>query len=553
MPGKPSYEELEMKLKGLEEELLELKECQKRYRLMVDHANVGIVVIQGGKVLFANPRLISYSGYSLEELTSLNFDQLIYPEDRKDLVRRYQKLLNREVIPEDHEFRIIDGHGKIKWVGSRSVRIEWGDRPAVLGILVEISGYKRAEKALRESEEKLDAMLRSIGDHMSMMDKDLNIIWANETAREIFGDEIPGKKCYEVYHRRKEPCEPYPCITLQAFEDGKVHEHDTQVTGQDGKKIYFHCTANVALKDDEGKPTAVIEISRDITEQKRVEAALRESEGRFRTIFEDSPIGIDLVDKEGRPLYVNIALQDMLGYSEDELRSMAFTEYTHPDDVEDSLKLVRSLLDGKSDYLDMEKRYYRKDGKLIWAHTTVSAVRDADGDFQYFVAMVQETTERKRSEEALKEKDQELRQQARHLEEINTALKVLIQHRNEEREKLEESILMNLRKLVLPYMEKMDKDRIGAENRTYLSIIKSNLENLVSPFANRLSSKAMNLTPTEIQIADLVRHGQTSKEIASMLSVSPNAVMFHRKNIRKKLGLANKKANLRSYLQSLSI
>ncbi|MBW2118501.1 MAG: PAS domain S-box protein [Deltaproteobacteria bacterium] len=412
---------------------------------------------------------------------------------------------------------------------------------------------ERAVETLLESEEQLGAMLGSIGDHMSMMDKDLNIIWANETARKIFGNEIIGKKCYEVYHGRKEPCEPYPCLTLQAFEDGKVHEHDTQVIGQDGKEIYFHCTTNISLKNDEGNPTAVIEISRDITEQKQAEKALRESEGRFRTIFENSPIGIDIVDKEGRPLYVNIALQEMLGYSEDELRSMAFTEYTHPDDVEDSLKLVRSLLDGKSDYLDMEKRYYQKDGKLIWAHTTISAVRDADGEFQYFIAMVQETTERKRSEEALKEKDRELRQQARHLEEVNTALKVLIQHRNEEREKLEESILMNLRKLVLPYMEKMDKDRIGAENRTYLSIIKSNLENLVSPFANRLSSKAMNLTPTEIQIADLVKQGQTSKEIASMLSVSPNAVMFHRKNIRKKLGLANKKTNLRSHLQSLSI
>jgi len=132
-------------------------------------------------------------------------------------------------------------------------------------------------------------------------------------------------------------------------------------------------------------------------------------------------------------------------------------------------------------------------------------------------------------------------------------LKVLIQHQNEEKEKLKESILVNLRKLVLPYIEKLDKGQIDGENKTYLSIIKSNLENLVSPFSNRLSSKALDLTPTEIQVADLVKHGQTSKEIASMLNVSPNAVMFHRKNIRKKLGLANKKTNLRSHLQSLSI
>ena len=141
----------------------------------------------------------------------------------------------------------------------------------------EIEERMRAEEELRESEEKFDAMLWSIGDHMSMMDKDLNIIWANETAKKVFGNDIIGKKCFEAYHRRKEPCEPYPCITLKAFQDGEAHEHDTQVMGQDGRIIYFHCTANVALRDKEGKPTAVIEISRNTTESKQVEETLQKS------------------------------------------------------------------------------------------------------------------------------------------------------------------------------------------------------------------------------------------------------------------------------------
>ena len=141
----------------------------------------------------------------------------------------------------------------------------------------EIEDRKRAEEALRESEEKFDAMLRSIGDHMSMMDKDLNIIWANETAKKVFGNDIIGKKCFEAYHRRKEPCEPYPCITLKAFQDGGTHEHDTQVMGQHGRIIHFHCTANLALRDKEGKPTAVIEISTNTTESKQVEETLQKS------------------------------------------------------------------------------------------------------------------------------------------------------------------------------------------------------------------------------------------------------------------------------------
>jgi len=80
-----------------------------------------------------------------------------------------------------------------------------------------------------------------------------------------------------VYHQRKEPCEPYPCLTLKAFQDGKIHEHDTQVVDKDGKIIHFHRTANVALRDKEGKPTAVIEISRDITPRKQAEEKLKAS------------------------------------------------------------------------------------------------------------------------------------------------------------------------------------------------------------------------------------------------------------------------------------
>jgi len=112
-------------------------------------------------------------------------------------------------------------------------------------------------------------MLNSIGDHVSMLDEELNITWANETAKKIFGNDIIGKKCYEAYHRRTQPCEP--CLTLKTFRDGGIHEHDTRVIDKDGEEIYFHCIANVALKDKDGKPATAIEISRDITERKQAE------------------------------------------------------------------------------------------------------------------------------------------------------------------------------------------------------------------------------------------------------------------------------------------
>ncbi|GAH54404.1 unnamed protein product, partial [marine sediment metagenome] len=123
----------------------------------------------------------------------------------------------------------------------------------------EIAERKQVEDTLRESEGKMSAMLQSLGDHMSMMDKDMNILWANDVAKGLFGDDIIGKKCYEVYHGRNNPCEPSPCLTLKAFEDGQIHEHETQVKCLDGRTLDYACTATVALRDDEGNPTAVIE------------------------------------------------------------------------------------------------------------------------------------------------------------------------------------------------------------------------------------------------------------------------------------------------------
>lgn len=129
---------------------------------------------------------------------------------------------------------------------------------------------------------------------------------------------------------------------------------------------------------------------------------LRESEERFRTIFEMAPIGMDIVNSDGRPMQANLALQQMLGYTAAELRTMVYTDYTHPDDVEISQRLVREVAEGKREHFRLEKRYFNKDGSLVWGHVAVSAVRDPTGQPLYFIAMVEDVTERKRIEEALK-------------------------------------------------------------------------------------------------------------------------------------------------------
>ena len=136
----------------------------------------------------------------------------------------------------------------------------------------------------------------------------------------------------------------------------------------------------------------------------------------------------------------------------------------------------------------------------------------------------------------------------RQLEELNTALKVLLSKKDEDKKNLEENVLSNVKNLILPYLEKAKKNPLGEKQNIYLEIIESNLKEIISPFVNKLSSKYINLTPTEIKVADLVKHGKSTKEIADFMNLSARTIEAHRISIRKKLDLNNKKTNLRSYL-----
>ena len=152
---------------------------------------------------------------------------------------------------------------------------------------------------------------------------------------------------------------------------------------------------------------------------------------------------------------------------------------------------------------------------------------------------------------SLAEKERELRDQSIGLEESNVALKVLLKHREEDKSRLEESMLANVRTLILPYVAKLSEAPLEARETALVEIIRERLEEIISPFLHRLFSLETILTPQEIQVAAMVKEGKSTGEIADILSLSASAIDFHRKKIRKKLGLTGKGKNLRSYLMAL--
>lgn len=149
-------------------------------------------------------------------------------------------------------------------------------------------------------------------------------------------------------------------------------------------------------------------VVQDITAMEQARIALADSERKFRSLFEQAPVGINLVALDGKPFLVNFASERLLGYTREELCSTPYTHWTHPDDVAGSQQLAQQLHASGADHLAMEKRYVRKNGEIVWAHTTVSAVRNEQGEINYRIAIIQDISQRKLTEQTLNENRERL-------------------------------------------------------------------------------------------------------------------------------------------------
>jgi len=215
-------------------------------------------------------------------------------------------------------------------------------------------------------------------------------------------------------------------------------------------------------------------------------------------------------------------------------------------DAEDKIKAFRA---GGVDYIS--KPFHAEE--VLARVQTHLALRNMN------VQLLREIEVRKSTQEALQEAHDELEQrvaertaqldrETARLAEANIALKILLEKREEDKRELEETVLSNIDKLVLPYLDKLKKVCTDEPQKTFLGLIQGNLEEVTSSFSQVHNTYLANLTPAQIQIADLIKRGHTTKEIASLLNLSPATVACHRQEIRKRLSLQNRKINLHSAL-----
>jgi PAS domain S-box-containing protein len=387
-----------------EQELLQ--ESEERYRTLVEISPDPVIIHQQGKIFLLNPAALRLLGVSHnDEIIGKNVLDFIQPDFREEVRKNIQKDLDGEETP-SLELKMLRLDGTTILVEGKGVKTNIDGKPAIQVALKDITKSKRAEEELRESEGKLNAMLHSIPDLISMIDKDLTITWANEPAKRFFGNDIIGKKCYEAYHLRQAPCEPYPCLTLKAFLDGKTHQHETTVIDSQGENRFFECTATVALRDNSGKPVAVLETSRDITDKKKAESALCDSEEKYRTLIERANDVICII-QDGIIKMCNPRLPEFWGGSIEEIIGKPISEFIHPDALTEVVDHYNRRVAGEIPPSIYETILMRKDGSKSYVEVNAGIItyegKNAD------LVIVRDINERKNATQALYESEEKYR------------------------------------------------------------------------------------------------------------------------------------------------
>ncbi len=302
-----------------------------------------------------------------------------------------------------------------------------------------------------------------------------------------------------------------------------------------------------------------LELSNKHTQEK-----LRESEEISHAITDAATAAIILMDSNGKISFWNPAAERMFGYSKEEAIGKDLHGLLSPPKYHEQYLggFEQFKQTGRGPFVRniIELTAVRRDGTEFPIGLSLSAVK-IRGKW-HAIGIIRDITQRKQAEKALKEaydelekrvqeRTAELQEANRQLAEVNSALKVLLQKSNEARRELEEKVLANIEELVMPYLDELTLKLAGQPDELYIKIVKNNLKQITSSFSQNLAAKLRNLTPREIKVADLIKQGLSSKEIAELLGVSLHTVETYRANLRKKLGLKNKKMNLRSFLQSL--
>jgi PAS domain S-box-containing protein len=373
-----------------------LRLSEERFRLIVNSVKdyALFMLAPDGTVSSWNAGAERLKGYKAEEIIGKHFSCFYLPEaiNRKHPEHEL-RIATKEGRYEEEDWRVRkDGSRFLAHVVITAIHDKHGDLRGFAKITRDVTETKKFDKALRDQAQILDLA----NDTIFVRDSHDQITYWNKGAQRVYGwtrEEALGR----VSHLLLQTKFPQPLDEINARLMALGHwEGELTHVRRDGQVLTV--LSRWALQpDDNGKPPRVIEMNYDITERKKTEDILRISEERFSSAFEHATTGMALISLDGRWMKVNQAICDALGYTEEELTSKTFQDITHPDDLEIDLANVRKVITGEITHYKMEKRYFHKDGHIVWALLGVSLLRDKQDNPLYFISQIEDISEMKQA------------------------------------------------------------------------------------------------------------------------------------------------------------
>jgi PAS domain S-box-containing protein len=407
----------------------------------------------------------------------------------------------------------------------------------------EINEHKKTVEALKNSELYYRTIFQNTGTAMVIMEQDTTLSLVNAESIKYIGyppAALEGKRKAVEFVAKSDLERILEYQKLRMLDPDKApRNYELKIVDRYGKMR----DVLVTIAPIPGAKKNIASFL-NITERKKIEEALQMSEKKYRNIFENAREGIFQTTVEGAVLSVNPAFARLFGYKSPQellksVKDIAYQIYVDPSQRTE----LKDLFNKHGQVHNFEVQCRRLDGNTIWVSMNARVVKGENGKVLYYEGTVVDITERKKMQEEIESK-------SRSLEETNAALRVLLQHREKDNTELEEKVFHNIRELVFPYIDRLKASH--HPDQAIVNIIESNLNDILSPFIKSMASRYENFTPKEIQIADLMKKGKTTKEISQILNLSPRTIDIHRYNIRRKMNISNKKVNLQSYLLSLS-
>jgi len=420
-----------------------LRESGERYRTLFESIDEGFCVIEmlfdekrrpyDYRFLETNPAFEKHLG--ITQAVGKTVRELV-PDLEPWWFETYGRVaLTGEPVRLENQVRSIS-----RWFDVYAFRLGQATSRTLAVLFRDITDRKRAELALRESEERL--RLASAAAHLSAFEWDVQrdlAVWQNEpiyAIREHSHENGPISKA-QFYENcvHPEDAELFEQKLLESMQPPYSFRVDCRIRQKGGEWHWAEFVGKFEV-DANGNALRLLSVLSDITERRNAEERLRASDERFRAIFNQVTVGVGLTDLTGRFALVNQRYCDIVGYTPDELLSMSMQDLTYPDDVAYSLKLFQSLAETGSPF-QIEKRYLRKDGSIVWVNNSVSAIRDASGKPEYEVAVVLDVTDRKRAQEELVRAHDELERRVFERTEQLTAANEALRLEVEERKRTE--------------------------------------------------------------------------------------------------------------------